>query len=103
MKKNGSVIFVVCVFAALAAYRLRSAPVAMVVAMTPIFALALFLICANPDNPDSWTVRFLKWTGFYIVIQDAHSRSLEGPMITRILIVFAMIGWFLGVMKYWPK
>lgn len=103
MRKYATVMFVCCAFVALAAYRLGSAPVALVVAMTPIFALVLFLICANPDNPDSWTIRFLKWTGFYTAVQDVHSRSLEGPMITRILIVFAMIGWFLGVMKFWPK
>ena len=88
-----------------AAYRIRSEPLPVVVAMVPLLALALFLITANPTKPNSLSIRFLKLTGFYTHVQNAYASSLGGAtkgMVVRSIVVIAMIFWLVGVMKFWP-
>lgn len=105
MRKLGSALLVVCVFGALAYYRIRSAPIPLIVGMVPLLALALFLIAANPDDPESFSNRVLARTGFSKVVRDVHASTLGGGvggMIIRTLVVVALILWFWGVMTYWP-
>lgn len=105
MKKFGLSLLLVCVFGGLAVYRLRGAPIPLLIGMVPLLALALFLITANPDDPKSLTTRFLTRTGFYKVVQDAHASTQGGGgggILIRALVVLGMILWFLAVMKFWP-